>query len=630
VTVRPAGLGPPELRPPELRPPELRPPAAGQGGPTVLAGGTVADAPAAPAGRPVKVIVAVHGIGDQHAYATIQSVVNQFCGYQGHPGGVALGSFHTGRAAFSFSPPYPEEWHGRFAFAEVYWADIPRALSGDRHTLEESRRWARTIVDRLRLRWRGEHRPGDARPSDFRLVDQVLAEMIQTITVLDRLCALADRAGLFAFDLKTLLDNFLGDVQIVAEFRSEREKILRAFADVMDRVHADHPGRDTEIYLVAHSEGTVVALLGLLAACRAPAAPPWLDQLRGFMTLGSPLDKHLVLWPELFGAGPPAHRPRRPVEWRNYYDHGDPVGFALDDTRAWIARHGWDGVFRFSGRPEDGHDIGFARSPFPGKAHVDYWTDPAVFGHFMATVVGEPPPAGAAADYSRPPGDRRWAQVVSYAVPYLLVAALLVAAAFVLFKAVVGAVDPDGRHFASGLEVARRVGGIAALLFGVTVVARVRRLTRRLVWRAAAVATGVLGAAGYLWSVRCVAAPGAPCGPVPEGAGTVAVAALVVAAVYLVGALRPEWKLRPLIALGTAAAAVMVGRQLHAASAQAALGPVWPVFFATAAFFYLWWLAALLFDLGFVWHLYIRHAGLLERMDAITGGARGAPARARR
>ena len=35
-------------------------------------------------------------------------------------------------------------------------------------------------------------------------------------------------------------------------------------------------------------------------------------------------------------------------------------------------------------------------------------------------------------------------------------------------------------------------------------------------------------------------------------------------------------------------------------------GPIWPVLLAGAAFLYVWWLAIVLFDLTFVWHVYIR------------------------
>jgi hypothetical protein len=42
--------------------------------------------------------------------------------------------------------------------------------------------------------------------------------------------------------------------------------------------------------------------------------------------------------------------------------------------------------------------------------------------------------------------------------------------------------------------------------------------------------------------------------------------------------------------------------------------PLWPVLLAGAAFLYLWWLAALIFDLAFVWQRYIRQATGIERM----------------
>jgi hypothetical protein len=81
-----------------------------------------------------RVIVAVHGVGDQYSFATIQAVVNQFCRHYNHPAGVPLGSFHaeTKKAAkrpFSLPLPWPREPFGRLAFAEVYWAKVPRSRS---------------------------------------------------------------------------------------------------------------------------------------------------------------------------------------------------------------------------------------------------------------------------------------------------------------------------------------------------------------------------------------------------------------------------------------------------------------------------------------------------------------------
>jgi hypothetical protein len=107
-----------------------------------------------------KVVVAVHGVGDQSSFATIQSVVNQFCVYYSQPAAVPLGRFHSGQPAYSLSLPYPLKPFGSLAFAEVYWAPVAREVSKEEHTLEETKRWALTIVERLRLRRRIKTRHG--------------------------------------------------------------------------------------------------------------------------------------------------------------------------------------------------------------------------------------------------------------------------------------------------------------------------------------------------------------------------------------------------------------------------------------------------------------------------------------
>ena len=48
-------------------------------------------------------------------------------------------------------------------------------------------------------------------------------------------------------------------------------------------------------------------------------------------------------------------------------------------------------------------------------------------------------------------------------------------------------------------------------------------------------------------------------------------------------------------------------------------GPIWPLFVATAAFLYLWLLAALLLDLIVAWHFYIKLSVINERIREIAG-----------
>ena len=212
----------------------------------------------------------------------------------------------------------------------------------------------------------------------------MLEEPIQGVIIADRLVFLADKAGLFKFDLKKLLNDYLNDVQVVTEFEDYRAQLLDIFQDVLEKINR-YFGR-SEIYIVAHSEGTVVSFMGLLMGLSEQA--PWARMVRGYMTIGSPLNKHVVFWPELFDQFKAADAdPTTPrIPWKNYFDYGDPIGFNLQMTRNWMRERGWSGFFDFSDeRNED--DIGFTRYYFPGAAHNDYWTDEDVFGNFIEEVV---------------------------------------------------------------------------------------------------------------------------------------------------------------------------------------------------------------------------------------------------
>ena len=587
-----------------------------------------------------KVIVAVHGIGEQTNYGTIQAVLNQFCAYKGQPAGIPLGNFYRDKGVLAVGSPYPKDVFDRFAFAEVYWAVIPRQLVQERYRLEETKKWARTIVERLRLRCnqgvkeamqRLGAEAGPAQP-DFPLVKQILGELILTLAILDRLSFIADKAGLFTFDLKRLLEDYLGDVQVVAEFDEQRESILSQFDQTMTAVQEKYPD-NAEIYIVAHSEGTVVAMLGLLRAFR-DTTPAWADRVRGLMTLGSPIDKHLILWPELFGEGPPrprvprppATKPPPPIDWRNYYDFGDPIGFDLDGVRDWITRNGWESVFHF---PRE-HDYGFSRYALPGKAHVDYWEDDAVFGHFLNAVVREKP-AVAEHGYAKPPRTRWVTPFISFGVPALLIAGLLLLASYILVKAVATALLPSdaagvGTHAAdiSKVALAVRATGIAALLFGMTALNRIPRLTRRWSWRAGALAVALGAYLLFQWSVT------SPLGAIPQvpefgsDRGSLWIVLAATLAGWFATERWPKAGIKPLFAIGGGAIVGRVAYTLYSAAQRHEIGPLWPVAIALAVCVYLWWLSALLLDLVAVWTLYIRNYHIRAGFARMTGAERDA------
>ena len=364
---------------------------------------------------------------------------------------------------------------------------------------------------------------------------QIIDELIQGVTVADRVASIAEKAGLFKFDLKGLLNDYLNDVQVVTEFEPYRRQLLAIFDDALTKIHKYLP--DSEIYLVAHSEGTVVTLLGLLAGLGAKA--PWTTRIRGLMTIGSPLNKHVRLWPELFReyhAPPGAVPDGRRIPWKKLLRQGRPDRLQPPADSEMARAIGLGPVLRLRGpqrtgtpapgprgrglpvgypssairraflRPRDPRrrrkshrkpagetdDIGFTRSFFPGAAHNDYWRDPGVFGHFFERVVDpdyavlKPDPTLAPEEgkpyYSVPRTDP-FAWIVSYTLPYLLAAALLFLACYVLYKPIRGMLDPIGARFESAGATAWNVACLCGLIGGMSLLARVPRLSSKLRWR---------------------------------------------------------------------------------------------------------------------------------------------------
>jgi hypothetical protein len=230
------------------------------------------------------------------------------------------------------------------------------------------------------------------------------------------------------------------------------------------------------------------------------------------MTIGSPIDKHLLLWPRLWNALEPkkanALLSSSKIHWRNYYDYGDPVGFQLDTARLWLDQVDCQ-AFEFCGCPKCGHDIGFARYLFPGEAHNEYWNDAEVFEHFVKDVVRPEIPR------PKPPDSRWHVKWLSPLIPYMLSFLILVAAVFILYKAVFIYTHPGfdplqkyvrfkelGMVMSASREKLHQhlfgtVAGIAFLIAGATLLSRLSRLARGVYWKMAGVTAYVIGCLLY-------------------------------------------------------------------------------------------------------------------------------------
>lgn len=589
------------------------------------------------------IIVAVHGIGQQSRYSTVRSVATRlaasktlFAGGKDRP--VApqpLGYFHsevrgiTSVSLLDDAAILAKTALASTGFAEVFWADIPEQVVQEGSTLEETKAWARTVVARAQALWMHAGRPGIVTP-DFGLAAEVLDEIIETVYVLENLLFLADKAGLFKFDLRRVLEDYLGDVQIVTEFANYRSDIVVRFHQAMADIYEEqrkNGNQHVRLHVVAHSEGTVVSFLGLLQAMSGqqltpPASPndrpqlkdtdqvpEWLKHVHGYMTIGSPIDKHLLLWPRLWNTLKPALAdavlPAGQIRWRNYYDYGDPIGFKLDTARRWLD-HQQSKAFQFCGCPACRHDIGFARYLLPGKAHNDYWNDPDVFDHFVDDVVALPKANNPAA---KRPTDKPVIPWLSPALPYVFSAAVLVVGVYLFCKAVANFTYPDDpltKYFlftAISVEPTPGVSrwglflntlGIAGLIAGTTLFARFPRLAAGWLWKFAGWVAFVIGCllyaalvsepsrresgAIFIWLVKWLVERLGIGSPITDIVIATTGTVLVALAVGVLGSWvtrrgkqgdedrRQRWFLkgmRPLILCGAFAVAVIVASQLY-------------------------------------------------------------------
>jgi hypothetical protein len=521
------------------------------------------------------IIIAVHGIGDQSRFSTVRSVANRLAvskallgeskAYPVAP--QPLGYFHGAKESVSAcllddADSLKESDLASIGFAEAFWADIPQEVLREGRTLEETKAWAGTVVARAKVlcvRAReaskkahevskggqagskpaaGEPDPNMIVPPDFNLASEVLDDIIETVYVLENLSMLADKAGLFKFDLREVLEDYLGDVQLVTEFADHRIDVVGRFHKAMEDIYqkqCELGNENVRLHIVAHSEGTVVSFLGLLHAMHgrrfSPAnpkaaelkekiarvedpkeIPDWLKHVHGYMTIGSPIDKHLLLWQRLWTDFDhtliKTKLPDEQIRWRNYYDHGDPVGFKLDSTRLWLRQKGIK-AFEFCACKDCEHDIGFSRYLLPGAAHNEYWSDPEVFEHFITNVVKRKP----GVDPKLPPRSRWFIRILSPALPYLCSFLLLMLGVFVLFKAVHAYTHPSYdplqklvRFKELGITPAEEIHdlqlfftvfGISALIAGSTYLTLFPRLAFGKLWKLVGIAALLAGCAIY-------------------------------------------------------------------------------------------------------------------------------------
>jgi hypothetical protein len=330
-----------------------------------------------------------------------------------------------------------------------------------------------------------------------------------------------------------------------------------------------------DIYIVAHSEGTVVAFLGLLEGLAN--GEPWVRDVKGLMTIGSPLNKHVLIWREIFDeykVPPDAPVDKIKITWHNYAESGDPIGYNLGITYDWMEKKSgqhWERFFDFD--PKE-NDHSYAHSPWPGDAHNNYWKDDKVFGHFISNVVDTekcPIPSRRHGKWPRPSGEwDKW--VVSYFLPYVFSTLILLVGTFLLYKSARAVMDPVNAPHEDPLSLFRNVLALTALVAGTTGLATLPRLFKPLPGVPLSWIVFAIGAVLYCWGfepehLRAIAKGWMPLFGIPSRDGpllswgrgiAVTLAFAAGFAAGLIRWIRPSWGLLPMILLGAPAVGLAV------------------------------------------------------------------------
>lgn len=306
---------------------------------------------------------------------------------------------------------YPDDKdHKNLCFVDMHWADIMQKDAND--VLQPAQKWATGLLGRLKEK------------KAPKWVIKFLDTLCTTLVVLDKVLSFKYKG------IDTLVfTKYLGDVQQYGEYAHCRGQAVRRFHDWMAKLETQHNGRNTNTEarytIIAHSLGTVMSMDALLYAHLNPdrrdelqtdipnipfpgyrkkmagngdmvvVAPPsvgWVDKVDSFVTLGSPINKFLILYwlnykylleSEKFTSKIKTENEKtidNRIKLFNYCDEQDPVGHYLDIAKSTPV---FNNIFAVQ------EDIVFTRYPVPGAAHNEYWNDRGLFNWILKKAVDQ-------------------------------------------------------------------------------------------------------------------------------------------------------------------------------------------------------------------------------------------------
>ena len=216
-------------------------------------------------------------------------------------------------------------------FVDLCWSDVMQ--DSVEHVGQDVDLWAKGLLGRLLRKHEAAVKANDSGAQVPLWIRRVLYLLADTLL-------LVRFAMNFRFkEMKELVFvKFLGDVQLYGEYSRCRGRAVRRFHELMARVEAAHYARerkrsgrprDPRYVIIAHSLGSIMSLDALLYAsatsdvrrghdcvwkfpgylrdddkkCEsrdegrfALLDTGWIQRVRSFVTLGSPIDKYLTIW----------------------------------------------------------------------------------------------------------------------------------------------------------------------------------------------------------------------------------------------------------------------------------------------------------------------------------------------
>lgn len=387
----------------------------------------------------VRYVIAVHGIGDQRKNETVLDVINRFAEIRrgvtkrqkGDPLTLGVLSSQTANINPLTGKPWPWiEFEGiprtppapgaklppflgrhvinsdgdNIRFVDIHWAKIMRDQFPE--VGQDVASWSSSLIERLKNN-----------PDCPKWALRLLTIMRKAVSLVQKVMNLK-----FPSLAVKIFNDFLGDVQLYGEYGPCRGQGVRKFHELMGEAQAAHnleqaerkkmgkTPKEARYTIIAHSLGTIMSLDALLYACADPArglnqgphfegylkekekqdpldsTKEWITNVDSFVTLGSPIDKYLVVWwlnyeyliQDSWIIMPKRDDKEHKIRHFNYSDEQDPVGGELDVASTAPAI---DRLFR------NEKDVVFTRYPIPAVAHVEYWNDLPLFKEILDRAV---------------------------------------------------------------------------------------------------------------------------------------------------------------------------------------------------------------------------------------------------